>query len=71
MASVKVVLWKYRKKDDGSASLAIRITKDRKTQYVHTGEYIQEKNWNHLKLIHVKNLVKLIIIKQMTIKQMS
>jgi len=46
MASVKVVLWKYRKKDDGSCSLAIRITKDRKAQYIHTGHYILEKYWN-------------------------
>lgn len=53
MASTKIVLWKYRQKKDGSYSLAIRITKDRKSQYVHTGEYIHEKDWN-AKLAMVK-----------------
>ncbi|KYG79343.1 integrase [Roseivirga seohaensis] len=46
MASTKLVLWKYRQKKDGTCSLAIRITKDRKTQYIHTGYFIHEKDWN-------------------------
>ena len=46
MASIKVILWKYRKREDGTCSIAIRITKDRKPQYIHTGQYIHEKNWD-------------------------
>ena len=46
MASIKIIFWKYRKRDDGACSLAIRITKDRKAQYIHTGQYILEKHWD-------------------------
>ena len=46
MATVKVLLWKHDKKKDNTYPLAIRITKDRKTRYIFTGEYIEEKYWN-------------------------
>jgi site-specific recombinase XerD len=45
MASVKIVLRK-KKKDDGSYPLAIRITKDRKTSYLHIDQSIQEEYWD-------------------------
>ena len=46
MASVKIILWKHDRKKDGTLPLAIRITKNRKTRYIFTGEYIDEKHWD-------------------------
>ena len=46
MATVKVVLRTNYKKKNGTCPLAVRITKDRKTRFVFTGYYIQEKDWN-------------------------
>src|SRR5690606_29893995 len=43
--TIKIVL---RKKQKGNETypLAIRITKDRKTSFIHTGQYIHEKDWD-------------------------
>jgi len=46
MVSLKAVLRKNKKKKDGKCPIAIRITKDRKTNYIFTGQYILEKDWN-------------------------
>lgn len=53
MASVKAILWKHDKKKDGTLPLAIRLTKDRKSSYLFTGQYIEEKFWDE-KLHRVK-----------------
>src|ERR1700733_7947069 len=45
MASLKVVLRKKANKD-GTYPLAIRITKDRKTSFIHLGHHLHEKDWN-------------------------
>lgn len=45
MASVKIVLRKKQNKD-GTYPLAIRITKDRKSSYIHTGHHINESMWD-------------------------
>jgi integrase len=45
MASVKVVLRKKKFKDD-TFPLAIRITKDRKTSFIHLGQNLKEKDWD-------------------------
>ncbi|MCH8330933.1 MAG: site-specific integrase [Bacteroidetes bacterium] len=45
MASIKVVLRKKKNKD-GSYPLAIRITNDRKSSFIHIGQSIQEKHWD-------------------------
>lgn len=45
MATTKIVLRKKKTKD-GSYPLAIRITKDRKTSFIHIGYNIKEKDWN-------------------------
>ncbi len=45
MASVKIVLRKKQNKD-GTYPLAVRITKDRKSSYVHVGHHIQESFWD-------------------------
>jgi integrase/recombinase XerD len=45
MASVKIVLRKKQNKD-GTYPLAVRITKDRKSSYVHTGHHVIENFWD-------------------------
>lgn len=45
-ATVKIVLRKKNKKNNDTYPLAIRITKDRKTSFIHTGQYIHEKDWD-------------------------
>lgn len=45
MASIKVVLRKKQNKD-GSFPLALRITKDRKTSFIHLGYSVLEKDWD-------------------------
>lgn len=45
MATIKVVLRKKANKD-GSYPLALRITKDRKTSFIHLGHNLKESEWN-------------------------
>ncbi|MDB5226649.1 MAG: integrase family protein [Bacteroidota bacterium] len=45
MASVKVVL-RQKPTKEGLFPLAIRITKDRKTSFIHVGYNIQQKEWD-------------------------
>ncbi|MGK4567324.1 tyrosine-type recombinase/integrase [Flavobacterium sp. 3HN19-14] len=44
MATIKVVLRKKANKD-GTYPLAIRITKDRKTSFIHLGYHLKEDEW--------------------------
>ena len=46
MSSVKLILWKYKKKKDNTCPVVVRITKDRKPKYIYTVYYIAEKDWN-------------------------
>lgn len=46
MASVKIVIRTNKRKKNGTCPLAVRITKDRKTRFIFTGQYILEKDWN-------------------------
>lgn len=45
MATVKIVL-RQKENKDGTYPLAIRITKDRKTSFIHLGQSIFEKDWD-------------------------
>ncbi|MCL6218600.1 tyrosine-type recombinase/integrase [Zunongwangia pacifica] len=45
MATVKAVLRKKRN-PEGQYPIAVRITKDRKSSYIGTGQYIEEKYWD-------------------------
>jgi len=45
MATVRVVLRKKKNKE-GLCPIAIRITRDRKSTFVSTGQYINEKYWD-------------------------
>lgn len=46
MASIKIVLRKKSNKE-GLFPLCIRVTKDRKTTFIFTGQYINEKDWDN------------------------
>jgi len=54
MASVKIVLRKKQNKD-GTYPLAVRITKDRKSSFVHIGHHLQESQWDEAKCRVKKN----------------
>lgn len=45
MATVKIVL-RQKVNKDGTLPLAIRITKDRKTSFIHIGKSIKEQDWD-------------------------
>lgn len=47
MASVKIVLRKKKNKD-GTYPLAIRITKDRKSSFIHLGQHLKESEWDSI-----------------------
>jgi len=44
-SSVKIVLRK-KKNNDGTYPLAIRITKDRKSSFIHLGHNLHDKDWD-------------------------
>ena len=46
MATVKIVLRTNYQKKDGSRPLALRITQNRKTRFIFTGQYIHPKYWD-------------------------
>lgn len=47
MASVKIVL-RQKENKNGRYPLAIRIIKDRKTSFIHTGHSLKEDEWDHI-----------------------
>ncbi|MGB6151063.1 MAG: tyrosine-type recombinase/integrase, partial [Pricia sp.] len=49
MATVKIVLRKNYQKKDGSFPITLRLTKDRKSKFLFTGEYILLKDWDEKK----------------------
>ena len=46
MTSIKIVRRKNKQRKDGTAPLALRISKDYKTNYTFLGQYVLEKDWN-------------------------
>jgi len=46
MAAIKIVRRKNKQRKDGTAPLAIRISKDYKTNYKFLGQYVLEKHWD-------------------------
>jgi len=46
MAAIKIVRRKNKQRKDGTAPLAIRISKDYTTNYTFLGQYVLEKDWN-------------------------
>lgn len=48
MAAIKIVRRKNKQRKDGTAPLALRISKDYKTNYCFFGLYILEKDWDEV-----------------------
>lgn len=48
MASIKIVRRKNKQKKDGTAPLALRISKDYKTNYSFLGQYVLAKDWDEV-----------------------
>ncbi len=46
MAAIKIVRRKNKQRKDGTAPLALRISKDYKTNYSFLGQYVLEKDWD-------------------------
>lgn len=46
MAAIKIVRRKNKQRKDGTAPLALRISKDYQTNYTFLGQYVLEKDWN-------------------------
>ncbi len=46
MASIKIIRRKNKERKDGTAPLALRMSKNYKTNYFFTGQYILEKDWD-------------------------
>jgi len=46
MATLRIVLYKYRAKQDGTFPLALRIIKDRKPSYIFLEYSVLEKDWD-------------------------
>ena len=46
MAAIKIVRRKNKQRKDGTAPLALRISKDYKTHYQFLGQYVLEKDWD-------------------------
>ncbi|MCM4169811.1 Tyrosine recombinase XerC [Arenibacter antarcticus] len=49
MATVKIILRKNYQKKDKSFPIVLRLTKNRKSKFLFTGEYILEKDWDETK----------------------
>ncbi|PIB31427.1 site-specific integrase [Maribacter sp. 4G9] len=49
MATVKIVLRKNYQKKDGTFPITLRLTKNRRSKFLFTGEYILEKDWDETK----------------------
>jgi len=48
MAAIKIVRRKNKQRKDGTAPLALRISKDYKTNYCFLGQYVLEKDWDEV-----------------------
>lgn len=46
MSSIKLILRKSKERKDGTCPIALRIIKDRKPSYIHTGIYMLPKHWD-------------------------
>lgn len=46
MAAIKIVRRKNKQRKDGTAPLALRISKDYKTNYIFLGQYVLERDWD-------------------------
>ncbi|WP_026810552.1 site-specific integrase [Arenibacter latericius] len=49
MATIKIILRKNYQKKDKTFPIVLRLTKNRKTKFIFTGEYILKKDWDDTK----------------------
>jgi integrase/recombinase XerD len=70
MATVKVVLRKKPNKD-GTLPLSLRITKDRKTSFIHLGYTLQEKDWDEKAQRAKKSYTNHVRLNNFIIKKLS
>lgn len=71
MATVKIVLRKNYKKKNGSFPIVLRLTKDRKTKFLFTGEYILEKDWDETRGLAKKSHPNSSRLNNMLLKKVS
>lgn len=71
MATVKIVLRKNYQKKDGTFPIALRLTKDRKSKFLFTGEYILEKDWDETKGLAKKSYPNSSRLNNMLLKKIT
>ncbi len=71
MATVKILLWKHDRKSDGRHPIALRVTKDRKSKYIFTGEYILEKDWDVQKGLAKKSYPSSVRLNNLLLKKLT
>lgn len=71
MATVKIVLRKNYQKKDGTFPIALRLTKNRKTKFLFTGEYILEKQWDATKGLAKKSCPNSVRLNNMLLKKIT
>lgn len=71
MATISIVLRKNYSKNDGTCPLALRITKNRKSRFIYTGEYVLPKHWDENKKIVKKIHPNSARLNNMLVKKIS
>lgn len=71
MATVKIVLRKNYRKKDGTFPIALRLTQNRKSKFLFTGEYILEKDWDETKGLAKKSYLNSSRLNNMLLKKVS
>ncbi len=70
MASIKVILWK-KKKAENEHPIVIRITKDRKSTYLYTGQYVAPKYWDEIERRVKSTHPNATILNQLILKKLA
>jgi integrase/recombinase XerD len=70
MATVKIVL-RQKESKDGTYPLAIRVTKDRKSSFIHLGKSIKEQDWDAEKQRVKKSYINSTRLNNFLIKKLS
>lgn len=71
MATVKIILRKNYQKKDKSFPIALRLTKDRKSKFLFTGEYILEMDWDETKGLAKKSHPNSARLNNMLLKKLT
>lgn len=71
MATVKIVLRKNYQKKNKTFPIALRLTKDRKSKFLFTGEYILEKDWDEIKGLARKSHPNSLRLNNMLLKKVT